>query len=1058
MFRRGAGRAGDPAAPGRHVDPHMQPHRALLAFILLLLAALAAPGGVFAGEAADDPAALAEDAYARMMQGDCEGAIRTWTRAAAGYATAGNARGEANACQGIGAACLRLSDFAKAREYLARALALHEKTGNIAGQAGCITNLAEVSFRQGDFDASLELRTRALALHDQLKDGPARAIDLLGTGQVYSRKGARREAVDAFTEALAIFSQAKDNAGTAAALSNIGVEYLKLGVHDMALDCHTSALELHRALADDFQEAKDLANIGLVYEGISDCTAAVDNFTQAFHIQQRVKDEAGAAQTLVNLGVCNKNLGRYGKAIQQFREALGKFQHVNDQSGTADCYTNLGVLFKNIGAWKKAEGYYAQALRIHEKLGDAANKAADLANLGVLYAGSGDYGLALDHLGKAREILARTEDRRQAAICVYNSAAVLVLMERLGEASKLLDGAAAEFARLGYAPGTANCKLARGRIERRLGHAAAADACFSEALDLSRKAEAPDLVCLCANELAASMAGKGRTDDALELYREAIRQVERIRRNVGTFDLASVFHERRSEVYRSAARTIAARAAEDPAAGPVAYAYAEMGLARGFLDMLVESGVDVREGADPDLLRREKFLLSRMASINSTIALEAGSAPPERIEALKGKLQDTETEYQKLQIDLKQKCPRYAGLYYPETLTAPQVQQALAPDTVLLEYMIDKEGSLLFALTADKIAVHALPPEETLRRQVEEFGRLLTARRSRTYCAAARGLYKALVGPAAELVEGRSRIIVVPDGILHYLPFECLLTEDAPRADFPRLPYLLRTAVVSYAPSASALLELSRRRKADAGYGWELLICADPDYGAGEDEARLTLRESIYLKKHLARLPFSALEAKNVAALFRPDEVVTLCRADASEDKLKAMDLTAFRYVDFAAHALLDEEQPQFSSIVLAQTGGEEDGFLQMQEILNMKLNARLVTLSACSTARGQLLKGEGVVGLSRAFFYAGTPSVVASLWSVNDASTAKLMTELFRALKTPGTTPAQALRQAKLALLDAAPASPFAVVPDKPAPDSFDAAGSYSHPFYWSAFVLMGE
>ena len=186
--------------------------------------------------------------------------------------------------------------------------------------------------------------------------------------------------------------------------------------------------------------------------------------------------------------------------------------------------------------------------------------------------------------------------------------------------------------------------------------------------------------------------------------------------------------------------------------------------------------------------------------------------------------------------------------------------------------------------------------------------------------------------------------------------------------------------------------------------------------------------------------------------------MVLLNRASASEQRLKNMQLSGFKYIDFATHAVLNEERPMFSSIVLAQTPGKEDGLLQMQEILNLKLNARLVTLSACSTARGELINGEGVVGLSRALFYAGTSAVVASLWNVNDASTSKLMGKLFEGLQTKDLPVDEALRQAKLSLINTRSSGPFAIVPDRPSTQDLLATGSYSHPFYWAAFVLIGE
>ena len=1026
------------------------------ALFLLSVAVTAAPAGMAADDDASACVRAAQDASA---QGKTDKAAEAWAAAVKAYARQGDPAGEAKARSNLAAAYLALSDYPRAQENFKRAQDIYLKIGDVAGQAASITNLAEVSLQQGDFAASLALRNKALALRDQLNDDLGKAIDLIGIARIHSKKGERREAVDRYTEALKIFSSANNSEGIAAAVSGIGVEYTKLGAYDMALECHKHSREIHKGAANDLQEARDLVNIGNVHLAVSDYHAALDTYAEAFRMQERLNDKSGSAASLLNMGICSKNIGRYARSLQQLRAAFSKFEAIGNRSAIADCYTNLGVLFKNIGGLKQAENYYSQALRIHEKLGDSPNWAADLANLGVLCALRKDYKPAIKYFDQAGRIFEKTQDNKQAAIAVFNAAAALTEMGNLPEAAAKLTEATASFEKLGYTEGLAWCKFTRGRLEKKSGRLKGAQDLYKQALDISSKSAMPELACQCQGTLAGSMAEEGKTDDAIRMYAAAIDQIEQLRRNVGTFQLASSFLDKSSEIYHDLVSLLASRAKDDPTAAAQAFRYMEMGRARSFVDMLVESGIDVRQGANADLLHQQKLLLAKMSAVNSTIISEVkADAAPERIQALRGKLQDCETEYQKVQIDIKQKCPEYSSLFYPEPLTAPQVQQMLPPDAALLEYSVNKKASFLFALTRDAIQVYPLPPQAQIRAATDTFGEIMVSRNSRTYCTEAYRLYQMLVAPADALLKGKTRIIIVPDASLHYLAFECMLTEDSGRADFSRLPFFLRKAAISYAPSATALAEIDRRQKPDLKYDKEILICADPDFGSAGNDVQLAMRHSLDLRSSLARLPYSSLEARNVSSVFTPAGVVLLDRAAASEQRLKGMDLSSFKYIDFATHAVLDEERPEFSSIVLAQSDPDEDGFLMMQEIFNLKLNAKLVALSACSTARGRLLNGEGVVGISRAFFYAGTPAVVASLWNVNDASTAKLMTELFRALKAQNLPPAEALRQAKLKLIDTAGTSPFAVVPVNPSTNDLQVSGSYSHPFYWAAFILIGQ
>jgi len=1027
--------------------------------VFLTLFGLSLLGRCLPAHGEDDPVALlqtAEDAYSRN---ESEKAIAAWTSAAEKLSKSGDAAGLAKAYTGLGGAYLKLSDTARAGRFFALADDICTRAGDASGHAACLTGLAETAFQQGEIDKSADIRKQAIAVRDELGDSVGKAVDIVGLAQVYSKKGMRREAVGTYTEALKIFVSANLNEGVASAVSGIGIEYNRLGAYDMALECHTEAQQLHKAAGNDFHEARDLANLGNVFEAVADYAEALDHYRKAFHVQQRIKDEAGAAASLLNMGVSNKNLGNYAQSLRQLREALQKFQASGSRSGIADAYSNLGVLYKNIGALKEAETYYLLALQHHKDLNDSTGWASDLANLGVVCALRKDHARALAYFDQARKIFDMTQDRKQSAIAVFNAAAVLVEQDKLKEAGERLDAAAADFEKLNYAEGLAWCKLVRGEIEKRKGQLKGAQLLFKQALEICSKLEMPEVACQCRGALAGTLAQEGKAQEAIVLYAATVDQLEKLRRNVGTFQLASAFLAKSSDVYHSVVNLLAERSRDEPPAGALAYRYLEMGRARSFIDMLVESGIDIRTGADPELLRQEKFLLARISSISSTILTElrAGS-PPEHIQALREKLQSTETDYHRLQIELKEKCPEYARLYYPEPLTAEQVQQMLEPDAALLEYSVSKDQCYLFALTRGDLQVFPLPPEAEIRRATEKFRELLLNRGSRGYSEQAWRLYEMLISPAESLLDGKKNIIIVPDGPLHHLAFECMLTEQTDRADFSRLPYLLRRAAVTYAPSATALAEIGRRQKQQAANEKQMLICADPDYGIDGGEVHQTMRHARNLRNTLVRLPYSALEAKNLSSIFKPGDVLVLDRASASEDRLKTMDLSAFRYVNFATHAFLDEEYPQFSSIVLAQGQGEEDGFLQIQEIFNLKLNARLVTLSACSTACGELLNGEGVVGLSRAFFYAGTPSVVASLWNVNDASTAKLMTELFTSIKSRGLAPSDALRQAKLSMIDAASPASFSLVPAKQTSPSLDTGGSYAHPYYWAAFVMIGR
>jgi CHAT domain-containing protein len=313
-----------------------------------------------------------------------------------------------------------------------------------------------------------------------------------------------------------------------------------------------------------------------------------------------------------------------------------------------------------------------------------------------------------------------------------------------------------------------------------------------------------------------------------------------------------------------------------------------------------------------------------------------------------------------------------------------------------------------------------------------------------TYWLAAQSLYRDLIAPARRLVDGSEELIIVADGILHYLPFAALIT-PSPEApgdlDPARLLYLVRSHAVSYAPSASVLATVRRHRERAPRAEKMFVALADPSYG--QRGAVTASRDGPVSFDTLQRLAYSRGEAQGIAKLYAAASGDVFVGERASEENVKHQRLDKYRFVHFAVHGLLNEEQPQFSGLFLsrpAQRHGlmhDEDGVLQTYEIFNLKLNADLVVLSACQTGLGKAVRGEGLVGLTQAFLYAGTSAVAVSLWNVSDRSTADLMIGFYRHLRRASASKASALRRAQLEIIGSA---------------------SYAHPYYWAPFALVGD
>jgi CHAT domain-containing protein len=395
-------------------------------------------------------------------------------------------------------------------------------------------------------------------------------------------------------------------------------------------------------------------------------------------------------------------------------------------------------------------------------------------------------------------------------------------------------------------------------------------------------------------------------------------------------------------------------------------------------------------------------------------------------------------------------------------LSASEIQwNVLDEGTLLLEYALGETTSYLWVVSPAAVRSYTLAPKA----EIEGAARALYERLSAPPGAAgpereAAALSRLVLGPAAEAL-GNKRLLVVAPGMLQYVPFGVLPAPGAASGTSAPVALLSRHEVVS-APSAS-VVALIRREAAGRPVGSRTVaVLADPVYGATDPrvkgkEARIApgapathtapsvLERALRSMRgstdgSLSRLPFSRWEADAIAALAPRGDARKALGFEASRETALSSELGHYRIVHLAAHGLLDAKRPELSGVVLSlvdDQGKPKDGYLRLHDVYNMKLGADLVVLSGCQTALGKELGGEGLLGLTRGFMYAGASRVVASLWQVDDESTAELMKRFYRAMLKDGRPASEALRAAQLEM-------------------SRDRR--WSAPFYWAGFVLQGE
>lgn len=483
------------------------------------------------------------------------------------------------------------------------------------------------------------------------------------------------------------------------------------------------------------------------------------------------------------------------------------------------------------------------------------------------------------------------------------------------------------------------------------------------------------------------------------------------------------------------------------------------------LETLTEANADIRKGVEPKLLEAERRTQQQLDALEKRRVELVNNSNPAQAANIKNQLASLQTaepallgQYRDIQTKIRATSPEYAALTQPQALTLAQIQQqVLDNDTVLLEYSLGKERRYLWAVTKTSITSYQLPKQADIEAAAKTFRNTLTAPSQRNnpsrVAAASQALSKIILAPAASKL-GKKRLVIVSDGALQYIPFAAL---SLPSKAKSAIPLVFEHEIVTL-PSASTIIVLRRdiinRKPAPKA----LAILADPVFSRNDERVKQiapntpkaianTPLDLQFLAKSIAeagiesdRLPQTRTEAEQILKLVPANQSSHLFDFAANRNAATNPDLSQYRIVHFATHGILNSKNPELSGVILSlvdDKGMAQNGFLRLHDIYNLNLPAELVVLSACRTGLGAGAKGEGLVGLTRGFMYAGSPRVVVSLWYVSARATAELITRFYKGILKNNLKPAAALRKAQVEMSQ----SP-----------------QWKSPYNWAGFVLQGE
>lgn len=985
---------------------------------------------------------LFEQAHKQQNQGQLKLAFKTFQQALTIFQDISNLYGEGLCLLKLGSIEQQLVDYEGAIKNYHKSLKIWDNDNTQEAkelQGATLSNIGDVHRIMGEYEQAMSYHQQALTIAKtyNIPVGEAQALNNLGL--IDGALGNYKKAQHSFQKARAILIEHKIFEGLAPTFSNIGYIFLEQGKIKQALEYfqlalghapsnfdkaqislklaevyqqqgnYQKAFEIYQIIQDYGEKGGDVSSqisalngIGTIYNSQGKYDKALNTFEEAKEISQNFS--LSITIELLNIAAVYNQQSRYLDALKNYQHVLKIAQNSKDKKLEGQAYNNIGAVYRDIGNYPRAIENYEEARKIFEGIGIQKLKSHALNNLGDIYHNLEDYAQALDYYQQALDISKNIQDEPGIATTLINIGEVQRRQDQFQEALNSYNEALINAKKLGIldVEGTAFNNI--GGVYNDLGKYQLALRNYKAALKIAEDIQDIASQGTTLSNIATVYHETGYRKQAISYYKKSIDIIESIQGELKIEELKTSFA---GDIKRSASYILLVDLLwdGDNKERLKAFEYVERAKARAFLDQIASGRIDSRGETNAKLQALKDEINALNQKLNTLDLMSENQQDKNIIKELKKQRDEKRKEYKYLRTELKISHPETASLETIDVASLSETQKLLDADTTLVEYFVTPRRTFAFVLTKNSFQTIELKKatQAKLKEQIELFGDLVD---QNPHPNTLKKLYELLILDLKDSLK-TSKIAIVPHSYIHYVPFAALT--DGYR-------YLSEDKTIFILPSASILKVLPKPKIATGNL--------------------LALGIKSFEGTRLRPLKYAKEEVRKITSVFKNTKPYLDDEATESLLKNKAQEA---EIIHLATHGKYNKNNPLFSSIYLS-SDSQNDGKLQVHEIydeLDLTSTTNLVVLSACETNLGELSQGDEIVGLTRALLYAGTPSVIGSLWNVNDNSTALLM-ERFYINYQQGMNKAQALKEAQKWLRKKHP--------------------EYASPLFWASFSLTGN